>query len=283
MELDQFGFPKPAEFEDRPARAARGGFTPGRFALLILVLLIGGLAAAVAEYGPDVMKGLSQQLARLHLNRDETRLLLARMDANMSRGNYDAALRDATRLVRKRPDAPEFRFIRAQVFLQLKRYSEAVADYTELLRREPNSAPALNNRAWCRALARTELLEALKDVDQAIDLAGPNVAYIDTRGYLNYLLGRFDEALVDFNRVLNQQRAEEIDHERVLGEIYFHRGLLYRQLGKHELAKKDFERARENDFVITEFPPPVARPVAAKPKGPRDGKQAPLVRPGATL
>ncbi len=55
----------------------------------------------------------------------------------------------------------------------------------------------LNSLAYARAVALRELDEALVDINEALTYAPQNPSYRDTRGWVLYQLGKYEEALVD--------------------------------------------------------------------------------------
>ena len=106
------------------------------------------------------------------------------------------------------------------------------------------------------ALTKKNLHEASKDIAEAIEIAGEEPAYVDTRGYIAYLQGQFKDALADFNLALDG--AEKVKaNDEFSAEIFFHRALVYRKIGEAELAKEDFEKAKKLGFKWTEEPEPV--------------------------
>jgi tetratricopeptide (TPR) repeat protein len=138
----------------------------------------------------------------------------------------------------------------------LGKSDEAIEAYGNALGHDPNNGTALNNRAYHRALARKDLVEAAKDVEEAIEIDGEQPAFVDTRGYISYLRGDFKQALADFNQALRESE-DKGDPKEFSAEILFHRGLVYKKLGEEDLAKKDFEKAKTLGFEATEYPEPV--------------------------
>jgi tetratricopeptide (TPR) repeat protein len=147
----------------------------------------------------------------------------------------------------------------------------------------PGRAEALNGLAYARALANAELDEGLENVNEALELLsrGDSLysAALDTRGYLLYLTEQYEAALADMNiavrdydriklspptppppaerlsaehmRLLNSTpksirdtyEAQEPKHS--VAVIHYHRGLVFKALGKEKEANEDFARAKE--------------------------------------
>jgi hypothetical protein len=90
----------------------------------------------------------------------------------------------------------------------LKRWDDALAQWRRLSQLASESASIgssavlLNSLAYARALANTELTEALRDIDEAIELAGRDSAFLDTRGYILYRRGEYEAARRDLDAAL---------------------------------------------------------------------------------
>jgi Tfp pilus assembly protein PilF len=90
----------------------------------------------------------------------------------------------------------------------LKRWDDALAQWKRLSQLASESASIgssavlLNSLAYARALANTELTEALRDIDEAIELAGRDSAFLDTRGYILYRRGEYEAARRDLDAAL---------------------------------------------------------------------------------
>lgn len=255
MHYDDHGFRLPEEFSES-RRPARRQITAGRVLLLFgLVAVATGLAVLV-EYGPDIQKRLEKLLASAqHQHADD---LLHRVQRNLGPGgDQRQALSDLSTLIRYNPRNLELRMFRASLLAELGRYREAIEDCNTVLKSKPSRPDALNNRAYFRALERIDLDEALSDVTKAIEGGGAHSAYVDTRAYLHYLMGRHQDALKDFDSILENEDMKAMNRHSTLGEIYFHRGLVHKALGNKAQAEADFNEARRLGFSWQVEPRPV--------------------------
>jgi tetratricopeptide (TPR) repeat protein len=168
--------------------------------------------------------------------------------------NYARALEEAKRLTDLAPS--QAMVLQGDALSKLGKVDEALAAYDDALGHDPTNATALNNRAYYLAQLKRDLDKAAKDIAGAIDLAGEEPAYVDTRGFVAYMKGDFKGALADFNKAL--AGAEGDSESDFYAEIFFHRGLVYRKLDEPELSKQDFERAKKMGFEWTEEPEPSA-------------------------
>jgi len=152
-------------------------------------------------------------------------------------------------------------------------HEKAIADSNLVVEASQNAferAESLNARAYARALGNLQISEGLEDIQSAFDDLGTedNAAFLDTRGYLYYLAGDFDNALRDMERSVQmaederssfvmgreELKKQSLVDERVLDRqarlrnenlavLYQHRGLVYEALDRLPDAKADFERA----------------------------------------
>lgn len=261
MDYDKNGFPVSPGFEDdRPP--IRPQITRGRMGVLAMVLGLGLLLALVATLGSDAVERLRDFMPVGSRN-----AILNRVQVYLMRGDVERALKECDRLVEL--DPKEGHSFKAAILSEVQRYEEAADEYSKLIEIEPGNAVYYNNRAYHRALARTELDEAMVDVERALELTPDVPAYIDTRGFLHYLSGRFEAALEDFNTVLDDSKfVQQLeDRPQELGEIYFHRGLVYKQMRQLDKAEHDFQLAHRLGFRTDAEPEPV-RPPAEKEEDP---------------
>jgi tetratricopeptide (TPR) repeat protein len=255
MGNERFELPDWSEFADGP-RERRSRFTAGRLLALALVLVIAGAVGLIARVGPDALQRLAPRLANLAGRSPHA--MLAKAQQHLVRGENDRALAELDRLQRLAPHSGDVQFLRGIALGNSQRNPEAVDAYSRAIELGCSQlATAYNNRAYTRALARVDLAAAMEDVQKALEFAGDNPAFLDTRGYIHYLQGRQKLALADLNAVLEDPTGNW-GSEEGLGEIYFHRGLVHRELGEEDLAAKDFDLAKRLGFNISDFPKPVA-------------------------
>jgi tetratricopeptide (TPR) repeat protein len=166
---------------------------------------------------------------------------------------------------------------RSRVYQRLNRHREAIDDLTQVIKlsseRDPTSR---NDRAYARAIGGIELEEGFQDIEESLALAAelrgqPNdaehapSALLDTRGYLHFLLGRFEPALADLEQAIKNAGKEhektldrveklygpaarrdvqkQLNHE--LAVMYHHRGQVYEALGRSSEGQADLKRGDE--------------------------------------
>src|SRR5262245_6533379 len=135
-------------------------------------------------------------------------LLLQKADWLTEDRRHEDAAAEWDRILQLPIDDVQTLIVHSQLLQNAGRFAEAVKDWRRLDQLSersgrPGRAEALNGLAYAQALARTDLDEALDNVTKALELANGKIAFTgaasDTRGFLFYLQGRYDLALVDLN------------------------------------------------------------------------------------
>jgi tetratricopeptide (TPR) repeat protein len=116
-----------------------------------------------------------------------------------------------------------------------KLYENAISDFSNSIRLDPNYAPAYYYRGRTYA-TQGELGKAISDYNEVIRL-DPNDAdayYYRGRAYADE--GEFDRAISDYNEAI---RLDSND-----ADAYYHRGVAYSLVGNHHKADADFAAAK---------------------------------------
>ena len=101
----------------------------------------------------------------------------------------------------KRPDLDRAYYLRARAYTRLRRPADALADLATAIRLDPQYAVAYNSRAWMRFEAK-QLTQGLADIQRSLDLSADDAASLDTRADIYEALGRREDAIADYKRVL---------------------------------------------------------------------------------
>jgi tetratricopeptide (TPR) repeat protein len=162
---------------------------------------------------------------------------------------------------------------RAWVAERLGQHRQAIADSNTALNLggdESERALLLNQRAYIRALANTELTQALDDADRSLQIRTDEPEVIDTRAYVLYRLGKYDWALKEITDAINlstrgtgsvpwqrgaggpQVWIQEDDgfsardyriYRESLAMMYHHRAEIHNKLGQQAESDEDTRRA----------------------------------------
>ncbi len=123
---------------------------------------------------------------------------------------------------------------RADAYAERAAQREAIADYSEALRIEPQSAGALAGRAQSR-LAVGETDGAISDLTDVMRIGGQSAGHLMARGYAYLLKGNSDAAVIDFTAVIGLSPKN--------ASAYNNRGLAYRKKGDAAKALADYGKA----------------------------------------
>jgi tetratricopeptide (TPR) repeat protein len=182
------------------------------------------------------------------------------------------AMQDMDAAVRLAPDDAEFLALRGGVLAEQGKFDAAGRDLDEALRLEPNNLIALGNRTvllehsgrykevravadtliqvapddyrgwaqrcWAGAVLADELEQSLSDCDRAIEMEARDPNNFNSRGLVNYRLGRYAQAVADYDRSLQGDPG--------VASSYLMRGLARRALGAAG-SDDDLAKSRQMD------------------------------------
>ena len=167
------------------------------------------------------------------------------------KGEYLNGLEDLNYAIRLQPANGDYYHTRAQINARLGNMDQAISDATkatELISSEFGRSVAF---AFRGSLYRkqSKLSEAIKDYDEAVQLA-PNFAYhIGTRGDIRVELKDYDRAIADYTEAIRLDPRNQ----------YFlrDRAGAYKAIGKYDLASQDEAAANLlNDGAVAATPSP---------------------------
>jgi len=162
-------------------------------------------------------------------------------EAYRRRGLFDKALEHFLEAVEQLPDDPDLHLNLAGLYVQLKRYPEAIEQYQALIDDPTFAAPwkAYSNKGWAE-LQLGHVLEARGSFEEALAYKPTYWPARLNLGILDNQEGRKMQAIVNFERVLERKvgvSAEAETHYR-LGETYV-------SLGRRDRAVEYFKLAAE--------------------------------------
>lgn len=127
----------------------------------------------------------------------------------------------------------------ADVKQDLDKWEEARDAYEMALRLDGNNHNALNNYAYYLSVRNERLEEAKEMSERALSLEPENASYLDTLGWIYYMLGEYNEAKEYIHR--------SVDTGNASAEVYEHLGDVYEALGETEAAAEWWEKALQED------------------------------------
>jgi tetratricopeptide (TPR) repeat protein len=235
---------------------------------------------------------LSNVAAQEASQAEEGRRLMAEMQASLKEGRHDDVIQKSTRLLEISPKSADVYIVRGASFLatgekekavadfsqglrlgltpkmevaahmmrsltlfQLKRYEEAIKDYTFLIQADSSDFRGYVQRGWSFFYLGNHQA-AIADFDSALKLSPHETGIRRYRAISHNHLGNYEKAIEDI--------TEEIKiNPQALAEVYKIRAESYRKLGKIELAEADEKKFTEKSAHV---PPPVPVKPAPSPQ-----------------
>jgi tetratricopeptide (TPR) repeat protein len=233
----------------------------------------GEIQGDLSQVADNRQKALAKLEDALRWSPEEPTFILQRVEWRTDAAQYDEALRDCNHLIEKFGDEGELLRKRETILHLLGRHAEAVADAQRIDNLSktsgiPPRANALNELAYAKAIGKIDLESALKEINEALT-SQRNAAYLDTRGFIYYQMGKYELALKDFDPAANEVAEElkildarsglerrtnpdirkyEIDTRKgnkKLAPIFYHRALAREKLGHSAAAAADRKRVSE--------------------------------------
>lgn len=118
--------------------------------------------------------------------------------------HYRRALEWLTNAQAGAPTSVPLQLALADLHDVLGRYDGAIARYRAVLAQHPDNVTALNNLAWLRAWQDDGSAEALRLMNRAIQLAGPQAALLDSRAVAHLARGDAWSAIDDLENAIAQ-------------------------------------------------------------------------------
>lgn len=122
---------------------------------------------------------------------------------------------------------------------RIEKKDEAFRTFQKIIELDTTNSTALNYVGYSYAEQNDSLEYALQLINKALLIEKDNGYYIDSRGWVFYQMGKYDEALEEL------KNASAIVEDAVILE---HLGDVYLKLNDSERAKEAYEKALEYDF-----------------------------------
>lgn len=233
----------------------------------------GEIQRDLSQVADNRQKALAKLEDALKWSPEEPSFLLQRAAWRSQIGEYDGAVQDYNVLMEKFGEEVKLLGLRQRVYHLMGRHAEAVADAQQVNNLSktsgiPSRAVALNGVAYAKAIGKIDLDSALQEINEALKF-GRNAAFLDTRGFIYYQMGKYDLALKDLDPAVNEvdrelgvnpkdadlrKRAEpdirkyEIERRQEneqFAVFYYHRALIHEKLGHSSAAAADRKRVFE--------------------------------------
>lgn len=152
---------------------------------------------------------------------------------------YDSARAELKKALAIDSTLMRLRHFLAFVYDQLGMQDSAEVMYQRLLEEAPDEPLYLNNLAYLYAQQGKNLQRALNMVKTALKLEPENPSYLDTKGWIHYQLGEYQQA--------KQYIENALDLDTDNAEVLEHLGDVHMKLGNKEKARELYNRALQSD------------------------------------
>ena len=200
------------------------------------MLRVEALAGVKAGRAADAVGFLERSLGS---KRDEPGAAFALADVYEAAGRFDDAIKVVTALDGPTPSDDGVAFRLAAAYESANRVPDAERLFRAILDRDPLNANTLNYFGYMLADRGLRLAEALQLIDRALVIEPGNPAYLDSRGWALFKLGRAADAEEPLRRATTALRGSSV--------IQSHYADVLAALGKRDDAAAAVERALAGD------------------------------------
>lgn len=159
-------------------------------------------------------------------------------DALLAAGYNEAAETLLTEAITALPDNTDLLFARVLVSERLNDSTRVEEDLRSIIALDPNDARALNHLGYSLADRTDRFNEALSLIERAVAIDPEDPAIIDSLGWIQYKLGRYEEALANLQRAYLLFRDQEVAAH--LGEVLW-------AMGRHSEASELWDEALQEN------------------------------------
>eukprot|EP00347_Sterkiella_histriomuscorum_P006605 403352130 len=162
-------------------------------------------------------------------------------------GKYEEALNDFHMAISKQEDEPLFYYQRGNVYLSLSRYDDAHSDYDRAIDLDQSNPKYWHAKGLAFEGQQSKLLgnqgmdlrhQAIRMYEKALFYAENDFISSEFHlGKMLHLTNQFQEGLKRLSNVVSKI-PDDI-------EVYIQRGQVYQDMGNHQFAVKDFNKALE--------------------------------------
>ena len=154
---------------------------------------------------------------------------------DMEDGAWEEAINSFTQAIRLRPNLVKAYIARADVYLNLKKYPEAIADLGQAIYLQPDKAKEAYYKRGLAQLKLGQNEQALADLNKAVAIDPNYLEALFALGNSYFKLQSYEQAITFYSQV--------IDIDPSFGNSYYRRGRCYFILQEFANAIRDFQSA----------------------------------------
>ena len=166
--------------------------------------------------------------------KQKLRIILMQAGLYGQQQKYEKGFKLLTEALSGQPDQRDLLYTRALMAERLDKLGILEVDLKKILARDPDDAEALNALGYSLLESAGRYAEAEKYLQHALKLQPNEAVIMDSFGWLQFKLGKFESALDYLERAYAKQQE---------GEIAAHLAEVLWVLGRKDEARKIFERA----------------------------------------
>lgn len=138
-------------------------------------------------------------------------------------------------------------FMRGAMLEKMQNLDGAEAQFRKVLEMNPMNSAAMNYLGYMLADKNIRLQEAHKLISKALELEPNNGAYLDSLGWVNFRLGKLDEAETNLRQALDRARRDPTVHDH-LGDVYLQKGKLKDAIGQWEISLREWDASAKSEL-----------------------------------
>jgi tetratricopeptide (TPR) repeat protein len=143
-------------------------------------------------------------------------------------------------------------FMRGAMLERMKKLDKAEVEFRKVLKADPDNAGAMNYIGYMLADANLRLEESLDLITKALDIEPGNGAYLDSLGWVQFRLGRLEDAEKNLRRALDKTPRDPTVHDH-MADILMKESKVKEAVAQWETSLKEWDTSSPTDLDPTEI------------------------------
>jgi len=143
-------------------------------------------------------------------------------------------------------------FMRGAMYERMKKLDNAEAEFRKVLKANPENAGAMNYIGYMLADANLRLEESLGLITKALDIEPGNGAYLDSLGWVQFRLGRLEEAEKNLRLALEKTPRDPTVHDH-MANVLMKESKIKEAVSQWETSLKEWESSSPADIEPDEI------------------------------
>jgi Tfp pilus assembly protein PilF len=143
-------------------------------------------------------------------------------------------------------------FMRGAMYERMKKLDKAEVEFRKVLKANPENAGAMNYIGYMLADANLRLEESLGLITKALDIEPGNGAYLDSLGWVQFRLGRLDEAEKNLRLALDKTPRDPTVHDH-MANVLMKESKVREAVAQWETSLKEWENSSPADMEPDEI------------------------------